>query len=545
MAGKGRNFWLTFSAVIVTIFLSALDLTAVATALPTITDKLHGGNLFVWVGSAYALSSTAILPLSGRLADIFGRRPLMLSSIFFFALGSALAGSAQNMHMMIAARTIQGVGGGGIINLCEIIVSDLVPLSERGIYQGILGLTWSFASGIGPPIGGALASTQWRWLFYLNLPLSGIAFVLVSIFLRVRTPPGSMREKLARVDWIGNGIGISGITLAILGLTWAGSSYPWGSAHVLAPLIIGLVLIIAFMLYELRMPHELEPTVPYDILSNRNSLSGYLSTFFHGITSISIIYYLPVYFQACFDATPIRSGVDMLATALVVAPFALIAGILVQVLNRYMPSNIAGWVLTIIGFGLLSLLTADSTVGQWVGYQFVAAAGTGMIFAATVFPILAPLSVARTAAALGFFAFCRAFAQTWGLTIASTILQNELAKNLPVAFTSQFAAGFEIAYAAIPTIHALPEPLKSEVRAAFADSMRVVWRTMIGISGAGLLTCVLLTEVPMVQHTDETYGLHAGEAGAAEKDVEGGMGTGGTVTPAATSVDADRKELST
>ncbi|KAJ7482822.1 major facilitator superfamily domain-containing protein [Mycena galericulata] len=542
MAGKGRNFWLTLTAVIVTIFLSALDLTAVSTALPTITDRLHGGNLFVWVGSAYALSSTAILPLSGRLADIFGRRPLMLSSIFFFALGSALAGSAQNMHMMIAARTIQGIGGGGIINLCEIIISDLVPLSERGIYQGILGLTWSFASGIGPPIGGALASTQWRWLF-----CAGIAFVLVSFFLRVRTPPGSMREKLARVDWIGNAIGISGITLAILGLTWAGSSYPWGSAHVLAPLIIGLVLIIAFMLYEFRMPHELEPTVPYDLLSNRNSLSGYLSTFFHGITSITIIYYLPVYFQACFDATPIRSGVDMLATALVVAPFALIAGILVQVLNRYMPSNIAGWVLTIIGFGLLSMLTADATVSQWVGYQFVAAAGTGMIFAVTVFPILAPLSVERTAAALGFFAFCRAFAQTWGLTIASTILQNELAKTLPPAFTAQtqFAAGAEIAYAAIPAIRALEEPLKSEVRTAFAESMRVVWRTMIGISGAGLLTCVLLTEVPMVQHTDETYGLHAGEEGAAEKDVEGGTGTGGTDTPVAVLVDADRKELST
>ncbi|KAJ7758938.1 iron permease, partial [Mycena maculata] len=509
MAGKGRSFWLTFTAVIVSIFLSALDLTGVATALPTITADLEGGNLFVWVGSAYALSSTAILPLSGRLADIFGRRPLMLASIFFFALGSALAGAAQNMHMMIAARTIQGIGGGGIINLCEIIVSDLVPLSERGIYQGILGLTWSFASGIGPPIGGALASTNWRWLFYLNLPLSGIAFLLVSLFLRVKTPSGSMGEKLARVDWLGNGIGISGTTLAILGLTWAGVAYPWGSAPVLAPLIIGIVLIVVFLTYELRMPVAREPTVPSDILANRNSLSGYLSTFFHGITSISIIYYLPVYFQACFDATPIRSGVDMLGTALVVAPFALIAGILVQTLNRYIPSNVAGWVLTIIGFGLLSMLTADATLGQWVGFQFVAAAGTGMIFAATVFPILAPLDVARTAAALGFFAFCRAFAQTWGLTIASTILQNELAKRLPVAFTSQFSSGFEIAYAAIPTIRGLEEPLKSEVRAAFAESMAVVWRAMIGVSCAGLLTCVLLTEVPMVQHTDETYGLNA------------------------------------
>ncbi|KAJ7743512.1 iron permease [Mycena maculata] len=510
MAGKGRNFWLTFTAVIVSIFLSALDLTAVATALPTITDDLNGGNLFVWVGSAYALSSTAILPLSGRLADIFGRRPLMLVSIFLFALGSALAGAAQNMNMMIAARAVQGLGGGGIINLCEIIVSDLVPLSERGIYQGILGLTWSFASGIGPPIGGALASSNWRWLFYLNLPLSGIAFVLVSLFLRVKSPSGSIREKLARVDWVGNGIGISGTTLAILGLSWAGVTYPWGSAPVLAPLIIGLALVGAFLVYELRMPIEREPTVPYDIFANRNGLSGYLSTFFHGITSISIIYYLPVYFQACFDATPIRSGVDMLGTALVVAPFALIAGILVQVLSRYIPSNVAGWILTMIGFGLLSMLTADATLGQW--------------FASTVFPILAPLSVARTAAALGFFAFCRAFAQTWGLTIASTILQNELGKKLPQAFTALFPSGADFAYAAIPSIRGLAEPLKTEVRVAFAESMAVIWRTMIGVSGAGLLTCLLLTEIPMVQHTDETYGLH-GRGESAPEDAEGGTAT--------------------
>lgn len=165
---KGIAFWLTFTAVIVSIFLSALDLTAVGTALPTITNELNGGESYVWVGSAYALSSTAILPLSGRFADIFGRRPVMLGSIGLFALGSALAGAAQNMTMLIAARSewsltlpeyemtiyaaIQGIGGGGITNLCEIIVSDLVSLAERGLYQGILGLTWSFASGVGPPI---------------------------------------------------------------------------------------------------------------------------------------------------------------------------------------------------------------------------------------------------------------------------------------------------------------------------------------------------------------------------------------------------------
>ncbi|KAJ3554089.1 hypothetical protein NM688_g3288 [Phlebia brevispora] len=340
--GKGSAFWLSFIAIVTSILLSALDLTAVGTALPTITKDLNGGNDFTWVGSAFALSSTAILPLSGALADIFGRKPIMLLSILLFALGSALAGAAQNMNMLIAARTIQGIGGGGIINLTETITSDLVPLAERGLYQGILGLTWSFASGMGPPVGGLLAEkASWRWLFFINLPLAGIAFVLVWLFLRVRTPEGSMREKLKRVDWTGNAIIISGTTLAVVGLTFGGVRFPWSSAQVLAPLIIGLALVVLFVLYEAKIPRE--PSIPWEVLSNRTSFGAYLGTFFHGITSISIIYYLPVFFQATFGASPTRSGVDFLASALVIAPFALLAGVMVQVMKKYRPANYIGW----------------------------------------------------------------------------------------------------------------------------------------------------------------------------------------------------------
>ncbi|TFY60745.1 hypothetical protein EVG20_g7307 [Dentipellis fragilis] len=489
---KGSAFWLTFLAVVVSIFLSALDLTAVATALPTITKRLGGGSDFVWVGSAYSLASTAVLPLSGRLADVFGRKPVMLCSIALFAVGSAIAGAAQNMNMMIAARTVQGVGGGGIINMTEIIVSDLVPLAERGVYQGVIGLTWAFAAGVGPPIGGALASSSWRWLFFLNLPITFISFVLVLIFLRVRSPEGSMKEKLARVDWIGNGIIIAGTTVAMIGLTWAGIQKPWDSAGVLVPLILGMLLVAGFLVYEFKIPRE--PTIPYDILTNRTALSAYLATAVHGLTSIAIIYYLPVYFQACFGASPIRSGVDGLTMALVIAPAAMVAGIMVQTMKRYIPANVLGW--------------SDSSTGKWVGYIIVVSAGSGLIYAATIFPILAPLPVERTAASLAFFAFVRAFAQTWGITISATILQNELKKKLPGDFVSQFPSGFEIAYAAIPVISGLEEPLRSQVRAAFADSMATIWKTMIGISGLGILTLPFLKEVELHGHIDDAYGLH-------------------------------------
>ncbi|KAA1472295.1 MFS general substrate transporter [Dentipellis sp. KUC8613] len=513
--GKGSAFWMTFVAIIVSMFLSALDLTAVSTALPTITKRLGGGSNFVWVGSAYSLSSTAILPLSGRLADVFGRKPVMLCSIALFAVGSAIAGAAQNMNMLIAARTVQGIGGGSILNMTEILVSDLVPLAERGIYQGMIGLTWAFASGVGPPIGGALATSAWRWLFFLNLPVTAIAFVLVLFFLRVRTPEGRMRDKLARVDWIGNAIIIAGTTVAMLGLTWAGVEKPWDSAGVLVPLILGLLLVAGFLVYEFRVPSE--PTVPYDILSNKMVLSTYVATGVHGLVSISAMYYLPVYFQACFGASPIRSGVDALALALLIAPAAILAGASVQVFKRYIPANAAGWVLTIIGFGLLSMLEYDTSTGKWVGYIIVMACGVGLLYTSTVFPILAPLPVERTAASLAFYTFVRSFAQTWGITISATILQNELKKKLPGDFAAQFPAGFEIAYAAIPVISGLEEPLRSQVRAAFADSLATVWQTMIGIAGLGLLTMPFMREVQLREEVDEAYGLHVGDK--VEKDV--------------------------
>ncbi|KAJ7584102.1 iron permease [Mycena floridula] len=501
--GKGTSFWFSVVALIISTFLSALDLSIIAIALPTITADLKGGNEFVWVGSAYAISSTAFLPLSGKMADIFGRKLIMLGAIILFALGSALCGAAQTMEMLIAARTIQGIGGGSILNIVRIVVSDLVPLAKRGIFQGVIGLTWAFAAAIGPPMGGIIAQKAWRWIFFLNLPLCLLAFVLVARFLNVRHPDGSLKEKLARVDWIGNAIVIAGTTLTNLGLTWGGVESPWSSAKVLVPLVLGIALLVLFVLYEFKVPRE--PTMPYDVF-NRTTGSAFFAAAMHGITN-----YLPVYFQASLGNSPIRSSVNGLPTALIIAPFAIAAGIITQLSNRYRPVNLLGWIFTVVGFGVLSLLKADSSVASWAGFQPIAAIGTGLLITATVFPVLAPLPVERTAAAMAFLSFSRSFAQAFGITVSSTILQNELTKSLPIDFVSQFPQGAQIAYAAIPLIKNFPEPLQSQVRVAFASSMSTVWKVMVGIGGLGLISVAFLEEVPMQMHTDKTFGLQEEE----------------------------------
>ncbi|KAJ3004101.1 hypothetical protein NUW54_g4970 [Trametes sanguinea] len=504
-SGKGSAFWLSFTAIVVSNFLSAIDLTAVSTAVPTMTHDLNGGADFVWIGSAYGLASAAILPFSGRLSDVFGRRPIMLISIAIFFLGSALAGSAKTMNWLIAARTVQGLGGGAITNVGSIILGDLVPLVERGTYQGMLTVSWAVAGAIGPAIGGAFSEdATWRWLFYLNLPLAAICFALVALFLRVRTPEGGMLEKLRRVDWFGNGLIIAGTTLALVALTWGGIQFPWNSAHVLAPLIIGLVLIALFFVYEALVPTE--PTTPLDILRHRSALSGNLATFMHGILTMATMFYIPVYFQACMDATPINSSVKMLPTTLVCAPMAIVFGVVIKKVQKYRAVNYFGWILMLIGFGLFTLLKADSPTSMWAGFQVITAAGIGIIWSATIFPILASITVDRIAAAIGFYGFLRTFAQTWGVTIAATILQNELKKKLPLEFLVRFPDGVEIAYAAIPLIPNLPEPLRTEVRNAFASSMSVVWKVMTGIAGAGFLTLFLMKELPMQTYTDTPCG---------------------------------------
>ncbi|KAG9121240.1 hypothetical protein FRC07_002889 [Ceratobasidium sp. 392] len=479
-AKKGLRFWLIFLALCVSTFLSALELTSVSTALPTIIESLDGHE-FAWVGSAYTLGSTAFMPMSGGLAEIFGRRSIMLASLLIFAVGAAVCGAAQSMNMLIAGRTIQGIGGGGILTLTDIIVADLVPLAERGPYLGIVGSVWAIASAIGPPIGGAFAESDWRWLFYMNLPLVGIAIALVFAFLRLSTPKDSFRHKITRIDWIGNFLVIGSTTSTVIALTWAGARYPWSSYRVLVPLIVGLAGLGVTLAYEFTL--AVEPIIPRELLSNRTSLSGYLGTFFHGVIFTGVVYYLPIYFQASKGDSPIQSGVDLFGIAFTTAPFGIFTGISTVVFKKYRPQNYIAWAFVMVGMGLLSILKYDSSKANAIGFQILVGIGGGILYASTTFPILAPLPISRNAPALALFAFIRTFAGTYGVAIGSSVLQTELTRRLPAQFSAQFPGGSDIAFSAIPFVGALEEPLRSEVRAAFADSLGIVWKVMVGIAG--------------------------------------------------------------
>ncbi|KAJ7833677.1 major facilitator superfamily domain-containing protein [Mycena leptocephala] len=485
------RFWLIFLSLCVCSFVTAIELGSVTTALPTIINDLHGMQ-FIW---------------------IFGRRPVLLGSLLLFGTGSAVCGAAKSMGALIAGRTIQGLGGGGIISLTQIIVSDLVSLRERGAFNGLISIAYAIGVGIGPVVGGGLAVTgQWRWLFYLNIPICGLAAVLVVAFLRLRTPSGTLREKFARIDYFGNLLVVAATTATVLGLTWGGIQFPWGSANVLVPLILGLVGLVGFFVYEGRYARY--PMVPFDVLSTLTALSGYVQTFLTSMILIIIGFYLQVYFQACYNVSPVGSGVDGLGLSFIGAPIGLIAGIVIQKTNSYRIPIIVGWALMVVGIGLLSTLDADSTRSKAIGYSIIAGMGIGDLILASYFPVLAPIKVAQNAHALALLVFVRNFSLVWGVTVGGTILQNELHKRLPPDFVALFPGGVEIAYSIIPSIRTLEEPLRTHVRVAFAESMQVVWWTTTGIAGLGFLVSLSMKHYKL--HTDID-----GEWGIEEKEKEG------------------------
>jgi MFS family permease len=240
---------------------------------------LVGGSILHVLTAAHMLP--VFQPSFGSLSDIFGRRPMVLAALALFLIGVLLAATANNFTMLLAGRGIQGIGGGGILALTEIIVTDLVPLRERGKWFGIIAGMWSVGSVTGPIIGGVFSqSVTWRWIFWINLPFIGVGAVLIPLFLRLNFIPSSLASKLRRVDWAGQVLFVGSTTSFLIPITWGGVQEPWTSWRTLVPLIIGAVGLIGFVAYEILGAKE--PVIRLSVFGNRTSAISYFIDLLHG-----------------------------------------------------------------------------------------------------------------------------------------------------------------------------------------------------------------------------------------------------------------------
>ncbi|EST07272.1 Major facilitator superfamily [Kalmanozyma brasiliensis GHG001] len=549
------HFLLVFSALCVSSFLSALDLTTVSTALPTIVSDLQNdairfgkhhhhspvttstsstgyGGTYIWIGAAYTVAGMAILPMTGGLCEIWGRKSVLLSSLFFFLFGSIICGASHSLEMMIVGRVLQGVGDGGIISLAEIIVADLVSLSERGTYEGILGVVWAGASAVGPPIGGVFSRRDhWRWLFWLNVPVTVLAIIMISCFMHMKTPQADVRSKLKSMDWSGNALLMLATVGLGLSLTWGGARYGWMSAPVLIPLVLSVLLFVAFFYLELFKLRN--PTVPRELLSNRTAISAHLTSFAHGVVTMAIIYVIPTYFQAVKLSSTIMSGWMVLPFSCTVALTAIAFAVSIEVTQRYLPQNHLGWFFTVLGVPLLLLLDVDAKPVTWILVQLPIAIGCGILFVAPQFPTLASVAVELASRALALQLFFASFGQTLGIMLAEAVFQSSVHKAIKSPSIQALSANgslpfniedisspYSMHFGALRTL----DPVASRaVRGVYSGALRHVWLLLIPFAVAGWAICFAMKELEMHDEVDERFAADVLDGDAVDGDREKGL----------------------
>jgi MFS family permease len=268
-------------ALYMSLFVAAIDATIVATATPTITADLHSAAGYIWIGGAYLIANAAGAPIWVKLSDIWGRKPIFLVAVAVFFGSSVICAKAVDMQMLITGRAIQGVAGGGLISMVNVGISDLFSVRERSLWLGFCEGIWALSGAVGPLLGGAFAQKlDWRWCFWVNLPISGTCLALLIPFLNVHNPRTPLLDGIKAIDWFGC-FAIMGVTvMLLLGLDLGGAVYPWGSAKVICLIVFGSLMILVFIYNEKKLAKY--PVIPLSLFGPRN-VAPLLLSFCHGM----------------------------------------------------------------------------------------------------------------------------------------------------------------------------------------------------------------------------------------------------------------------
>jgi EmrB/QacA subfamily drug resistance transporter len=323
-------------ALMMAIFLSALDQTIVAVSMPAISAQFHDFDLLAWVISAYMVALTVAVPIYGKLGDLYGRRRLMLFGLALFTIASLLCGMAQSMEQLVLARILQGIGAGGMVSVSQAIIGDIIPPRERGRYQGYFSGMYAVASVLGPVLGGVMTEyMSWRWVFLINLPL-GFAAWWVAHRTLVGLP---IPQRKPIIDYLGTVLMIIGLTALLLGVTEIGQGHGWRDTQVLVLLGVALLALMAFVWYERR---TLEPLLPMHLFANRSAVLCWCTVFFTSFQAISLIVLMPLRFQTVTGAGADAAAVHLLPLAIAMPMGAFFAGRRTSLTGRYQPLILSG-----------------------------------------------------------------------------------------------------------------------------------------------------------------------------------------------------------
>ncbi|HYK97290.1 MAG TPA: MDR family MFS transporter, partial [Candidatus Acidoferrales bacterium] len=363
-----------FIAVLLGLFLTALDQTVVGTALPRIVTDLHGNDIYTWAFTGYLLTATVSGPIYGKLSDLFGRRPILLFAIALFLIGSALCGQAREMWQFVAFRSLQGLGAGALFPVALAVIGDLFEPAERGKYQGFFGAMFGVSSLIGPAIGGLITDNiGWPWIFYVNLPIGFVVFAVIWRLL----PRARAEGARPRIDYLGAALLVAALVPILIGLTNKQTA-EWLDASVGGLIAAGLVVAVVFVVVELRVA---EPIIPLGLFRSRNFTVAVAAMFVVAMGFFTPIVFLPRWFQFVSGASATQSGYQILALIAGLIVSATVSGQIVARTGRYKFLVLGGALLLSIGLFLLSGLRSDTPLPLLYVWMFVTGLGVGPMFA--------------------------------------------------------------------------------------------------------------------------------------------------------------------
>lgn len=406
--------------------------------------------------------------------------------------------------------------------MTEVVITDLVPLRQRGQWYGVISAMWSIGSVSGPVIGGAFAIVNWRWILWINLPFIGVGFILVPLFLRLNIIPSSVASKLKRIDWIGSILFVGSASSFLIPLTWGGVMYEWNSWRTLVPLIIGTCGLIGFGFYERYIATE--PMIRLSVFANRTTNIAYITTTLHGMILWCLLYYSPLYFEAVQEYSTVISGVALFPATFTVAPMGIVAGILITKTGTYRWLIWIGWTISTLGLGLLVLLKVDTTIPQWIFIYLVSGIGLGILFPSLQFQLQAATSAKDMAFAVALFSFFRTFGQALGVAIGGVIFQNQMVKKLLIypQFESQASDLAKDAAALVEIIRNTPTgPDQLALKTAYTESLKTVYIFLCAIAGFCLLLTIFVKSYDLNVGMETEQGLIENKTSEEKRTEEG------------------------
>jgi EmrB/QacA subfamily drug resistance transporter len=416
-------------AVMVGVFLAALDQTVVGTALPRIITDLGGNNLYTWAFTAYLLTSTISGPLYGKISDLFGRRPVFLFGISVFMLGSIMSAGSREMWQLVGARGVQGLGAGALFPIAMATIADLFAPSERGRYQGLFGAVFGLSSLVGPAIGGLITDTiGWPFVFLVNLPVGAVVLVTVRRYL----PSYHRAGPRPNIDYLGAALFSAALVPVLVGLT-SKQSADWADASVGGLIALGTLLLVAFVLVESRAA---EPIVPLSLFRNRAFAVSVVSVFLAAFGFFATVVFLPRWFQVVGGASATISGYEMLPLLGGVIVSAIASGQIVARTGRYR-LLIFGALLTLAaGLAMLTQLRAGTPLPLLWAAMFVTGMGMGPVFSVFALAVQNNVPVTQIGAATSSLSFFQQVGGSVSLAITGALFASSMTREVPASLSS-------------------------------------------------------------------------------------------------------------